>query len=453
MAKIIDPDNLIRNTNIFFITASNASGSKTITLATASALTLDGVTIQAVYSKCKELWDTTEDLIKYPFPLIAITEKKFDLTNGWDWGNTLTKNLLRDGGWALKDANNNSLEEYMGLITLGTLFPSDQVYYQQTASAASVDVVYTGSVNSAVKIYGAAAWGNFDYRNYFKVFVREYQETYGQADLTSVGETSLTYQVYSFPLSDASDVKITHNDVTVSGSAPYTSISASFYTASFSRSIGGVYYWFDTLIQGAGATKEQIYEKVQYLLRQNTNINSVSGTFLADGTISKTADGMLNFVGDTLYTAQGVYIDNISNTDINFYVFRDTGSNQRTFPYVAAGTINFSDTLKNDPSSSYKMFFTSTPSSSYGSASALIVNDKDGNPITGSASGSSFVTFTFDYDFNSQGSRTSGSDAPVTIVAIGLSTAQYISTVGTIARSNANVFTLVSALERNYNNP
>ncbi len=44
-------------------------------------------------------------------------------------------------------------------------------------------------------------------------------------------------------------------------------------------------------------------------------------------------------------------------------------------------------------------------------------------------------------------------DAPVTIIAIGLFTAQFVITTGTLARSKSNEFTLVSALERNYANP
>jgi hypothetical protein len=54
----------------------------------------------------------------------------------------------------------------------------------------------------------------------------------------------------------------------------------------------------------ADAWMEKIYEKVQYMLRQNTNIDtgaSVNG---------KTASTLLYFVGSTLTTQPGVYIDN-----------------------------------------------------------------------------------------------------------------------------------------------
>lgn len=464
MAKIVDPDSLNRNTEIVFFTGSNASGSKEIALFIAGNLTYDGVTGQCVYSKCKELWKSQSDLIKFPFPIISITEKKFDVVNRWNWatgsGISSSRNLIRDAGWAFKDTANNSLEEYMGFVTLGTLGASDQVYYQQSGSLVETNNVYTGSVNNAVQIFATgsvgAYYGNFDYRNYFKAFVRTYQKTYDQVELSDIGETSVTYQVYAFPLQNSSDPKITHADETVRTGSSYSGITVYYYTASVSRTIGAGTYQFDTIINGNSATKEQIYEKIQFYLRSASNINAGSGSADALGAIrGKTANELLNFVGDTLQTANGVYVDSISALDINFYQFQDTGSNYRSFPYVAAGAITFNDNLQNDVNGIYKIFFTTLPaaSGSYGSASALLVNDNNGLPITGSTYGTASRTFTFDYDGNTQGGRTAAADAGITIVALGLSTAQYVSTAGTIARSNANAYSLVAALERNYSNP
>jgi len=56
-------------------------------------------------------------------------------------------------------------------------------------------------------------------------------------------------------------------------------------------------------------------------------------------------------------------------------------------------------------------------------------------------------------DGNDQGGRTAGTDADVTIVAIGLDSAQYVLTSGTITRATGQSFSLVAALERNYANP
>jgi hypothetical protein len=456
MSKITDPDLLSKNAEITFI-----SGSQRILLTKTVNLSDDGVTMQAVYSKCKELWRTDDSLIKYPFPLISITEKKFDFVNGWDFtGSAVSPNssrqLIRDAGWSVQNAANTSTEEWMGFVSLGTVQASDQIYIQQSASGAPTNVVYTGSVNEPVRIYSSASlngYPNIDYRNYFKAFVRTQGYTYDQSQLSAIGESSVTYQVYSFPLGDAQDTNIAATDAEITSSSPYTSMSIFYWTSSQARTIGAGTWQFNTIINGNGGTKEEIYEFVQYKLRQNSNINSGSGkpSYLGDVT-GKTADSLLQFVGSTLKTSTGVYIDNFASIDTNNLEFYDTGSNKRTFPFVAAGIISFNSNLQSDPSASYKMFFTSTPSSSFGSASAVIVNDNAGLPITGSVGGAASVSFTFDYDGNVQGSRTAQTDAAVTLVALGLNTGQYVSTVGTITRTNANAFSLVASLERNYRN-
>lgn len=451
--KIIDPDFLIKDQEITFL-----SGSRRIALNPVVNLGLrEGVTMQAVYSKCKELWRTDDSLVKYPFPLISITEKKFDFVNDWDFTASIgstninsSRNLIRDAGWSVQNSSNISTEEWMGFVSLGTVNDSDQVYIQQSASASPTNTVYTGSINEPVKIYQS---GSFDYRNYFKAFVRTQGYTYDASQLSAIGETSVTYQVYSFPLGNSLDTKIAASDATITSSAPYTSMSIYYYTGSVYRTIGAGSYPFNIIVDGNGGRYNEIYEFCQYKLRQNSNINSGSGQSGYLGDVNgKTADSLMSFVGNTLKTADGVFIDNFSSIDTNDIEFYDTGSNKHTFPYVAAGTITFNTNLQVDSSASYKMFFTSTPSGSYGSSSAIIVNNNSGLPITGSVGGASSVSFTFDYDGNSQGGRTPATDADVTLVAIGLQTGQYVSTVGTIARSNANAFSLVSALERNYRN-
>lgn len=71
----------------------------------------------------------------------------------------------------------------------------------------------------------------------------------------------------------------------------------------------------------------------------------------------------------------------------------------------------------------------------------------------GSVGGNASIQFDFDYDNNTQGGRTSGTDAGITVVAIGLQTGQYVSATGTIGESTQNSVSLVAPLERNYDNP
>ena len=464
MAKIIDPDGLVRAS-----TALNAgvdgniwidTVTQSIELAPFGDLSTDCVSMQALYSYLKEEWKNDAELIKFPFPMVAITPEQFEFVDGWVPVDMVTQNLFRDGGYRIVNLNGTPAEEYAGIITLGTLGELDQAYYQQVLNGESANIVLTGVVNQCVKVYGDGGGHGIDNatpmdtRSYFKIFVREYQKLYAQSELADIGVVSFTYQAYRFPLSNASDLKITAADGDISTLAPYTNMSITYHATPVSRTIGIGSYNFNVIIDAgiAGeATAEQIYEFVQYQLRQNVDIDD------GDGVVTgKTANSLLRFVGDTLVTSMGVYIDDFSSVDINRIEFYDNTGTMRTFPFVAAGVINFNDNLSNDAGAVYRMFFTDVGGNNFGDSDAIIVQnaldvDIAGNVPAG-ATGSS-VSFTFDYDGNVQGGRTAGTDAPITVVAIGLNRAQYVKATGTIGRSNANSVTLTAALERNYSNP
>lgn len=443
MAIIIDPDFLNDGTEIVINTTA-----KTIRLVATGNLSSDGVTLKCVYSKCKELWKTSATYVKFPFPFTPITDEQFEIVSGWDFYDNTTRYLIRTGGWALKSDAGVSYEEWAGIVSLGSIGSSDQPYFQQALGGSSTNFQLTGAINQAVKIYGDATHGNFDYRSYFKVFAREYQKAYASASLTDIGVTTMTYQVYRFPLANSVDLKVTHDDTTVSGYG----VSITWYAAAQAIDIGGTNRYFHVIINGNNRTAEEIYEGVQRLLRQATDIDSGSGT-----KIGKVTNELVQFVGDTLKTKSdstgGTAITNYQTADINRLVFVDDTGTERTFPYTAVLTLQFGDNLKNDANAVYRVFFTSVPDGAYGTANAVTVDDDTGTDMAGSVGGLSSKGHTFAYDTNVQGSRTAGTDAAVTVVAIGLSTGQYVKATGTIQRSAANTVSLVAALERNYANP
>lgn len=213
------------------------------------------------------------------------------------------------------------------------------------------------------------------------------------------------------------------------------------------------------------ATAEQIYTAVQYLLRQNSDVDSTDQVVTG-----KTADQIMYFVGETLICGRaqsgvqptnpngggsGVFIQGFSSSDTNRLTFYDNANTARTFPFVATLTLNFGDNLKNDASAKFWVYFSTLPGSSndFGESGAVLVDDNSGADMTGDVGGDSSVTLDFNYDGNVQGGRTAGTDAAVTVIGIGLETGQYVKTTATIARSVSNTASLVAALERNYANP
>lgn len=452
MALITDPDLLGLGTSIIVSTAN-----KTVQLAVAGNLTTDGVTLQCVYSRLKEDWKAQADYIKFPFPMLGITEEKFELIDGWNFADLTTRELVRTGGWAFNPAGVVQ-DQYAGVITLGDIGTSDQVYFQQVTGGSAANIALTGKVNQAVKIYGN--FGTVDNRNYFKPFVREYQKTYGMSQLSDIGVTEMTYSVYRFPLADAADLKVIATDAVVDGTAlPWSGMSIAWSTATQSRIIGAGTYGFHVIINGNSGNAEQIYTYVQRQLRKNSDIDAGAGT-----TIGKVANPLLRFVGDSLYTqlytaGSGSYIDNFLTADTNRLYFTDDTATVRQFPYVAALTIQCGDNLVTDAQAKYWLYFTNDDAGDnsardYGSTAAILVKDKDNVDITGPISGTASIQRSYDYDYNVQrGTASAAVDAPLTIVAIGLGTAQFVKATGVMARSVTNVVTLVAPLERNYKNP
>lgn len=449
MAIINDPDSIALTTDIVIDTTT-----KTIEILTTGAISNEGstggITGQALYSWLKEQWKTSATFIKFPFPMEAITPEQFEFISGWALKNAASRKLVRNAGWSEKNAAGAVLRKYMGVVSLGSIGSTDQPYFRWNGNART-NLSYTGPANEAVQIFGDADNGNFDYTDgsdSFTIYVREQGKTYAISTSAAIGAATLTYQVYRFPLSNALDLKVTADDATIASTAPYTDLSVEYFTTDQLRNIDGTSAPFRIIITDASgaATTQQIYEKMQYLLRQNADIDSGAGTVTG-----ATADALVSFLGDTLVGATSVAIDGLNTNFLNSVSLFDKNGVNRIYPFVAAGTINFG-TYAGTGDFEYAMFFTTNPTGNFGSATAVTVNDKDGVPITGTYTGSP-IGFSFAYDTNTQGGRTAGTNAPVTVVGIGLTGGQYTSVDYTITRTAGQSILLAPAQERNYTNP
>ena len=206
------------------------------------------------------------------------------------------------------------------------------------------------------------------------------------------------------------------------------------------------------------ATLQQIYTKLQYQLRSAANINAVAGGVSVTG---KTAGLLANFVGSTLVTGfyaptnpagggSGVLIQGLAAGDVNSVDLYDNSAAKRNYPYLSAGSISFNSVLVGG-GSSYRLWFTSPPGAGndYGEAGAVTVNDASGNPITGTISSGS-ISFTYDYDGNTQAGYAGGTDRPVTLIGICPGTGKLAAATGTLTRSKNIALSLVAEQDRVY---
>ncbi|MEI7816699.1 MAG: hypothetical protein WCI45_05840 [Desulfuromonadales bacterium] len=205
------------------------------------------------------------------------------------------------------------------------------------------------------------------------------------------------------------------------------------------------------------ATLQQIYTKIQYQLRQSSNINGLAS---AGSVTGKTGSLLLNFVGSALKAGfyaptnpngggTGVTVMGYSAADVNSFTSYDNPAAARDYPYSSAGSLNSNSNLTTGGTGYYRMYFTTNPAGNYGSATAVTVNDASGSPIAGVISGAT-INFTFDYTGNVQGGRTGGTDAAVTIVAGNASKAKPVVATGLLTASKAISISLVAETDRAY---
>lgn len=458
MAKLTSRSQLVVGTNLTidevaktFDFIASVDGSTTNGL-----IAKDGVSFPALYSKFVDLW-TTVAYQDSPFPMYAIDRASGQYQfgtdgasfNGWKPGSDETRQMLRDGGWTEYTALGVVAREYTGIVGLGTVSAGSQLYYQKTSGGSPINFTFADQANEGIQVIGNAVVDptttTFDSRAYFKGFVREYGKKYRDSVLADTGKTATGAFIVNLLLSNEDDLKIQANDAAMSG-APYAGITVSYFTADQNRLIGGTNYPFRVIIDGNGATLEQIYTKIQYLLRQTSDINT-AGT--AGVVIGKTAASLVAFLGDTLETETGVYIDNVAPADSNRVVFRDQNGVQRSNPYIASGSLTFNSFLIG-AGSSFRMMFAAPAGAGndYGEAGAITVLDYSGNPIAGAIT-SGVYNFSFDYDSEAIGG-TPGADKPVVVMAIRPGYGKFVVATGTLTRSKNISISLTAEQDRAY---
>lgn len=376
MPKLTDPDSLTLAVNTSPTTqeVSIDTGGKTIELRVAGNLDdtapgkTSGVTGRCLYSFLKEEWLVNSTLRRFRFPIQMIFEGSFIVTNGWTFFNQQSRDLIRDAGFNEVAASNI----YACMISLGDMDDpgADLAYYIQTQSftASTNDYDKTGELNENVAITG--------FTSYFKTFLREQGKTYAEyALLQELGINSITFQAYSFPLTNGPDLKITASDNTIDTTSPYNGMEINyikgigfttwanstvypansvvqssggrwFFTSAGGTSsgndsnltggsdsgvtwvtyfgeeqIGTLYYAFNREVDANGGTDIQAHEFMSRQLRQTGDINDNTGIPSgqdAYGTVNGQVARLLSsYVGDTLLLAPGVVLRNFNSNSTN----------------------------------------------------------------------------------------------------------------------------------------
>lgn len=320
-------------------------------------------------------------------------------------------------------------------VTIDSIYQAMSITWYPKLTASASDLTYVNGTSDTSSITSAADF------NFTTLGYKTGQRIY--LDATTVGNDG----VYTIATVSAGVLTLVGDNVFATAET-----DTGTPTINQSRQIGqsGDDYDFTIIIDGNGGTTQEIYEFVQYNLRQSGDIDTGP-----DSEIGQVTEALLEFVGSTLYTKKitdgGVYIDDFNTSYTNDIIMTDDLGVEHSFPFVAAGTISFNSFLQTDgANASYWVFFADAGGNLFNTSNAIIVQDNAGpTNISGTVSGSS-ISFDFNYQYNTQGGRTPNTPAPIVLIAIGLSNAQHVKATGTIIRSTVNAFTLTAAQERNY---
>lgn len=453
MPMITDPDDLIVGTNITF----NTSAKTFDFIASADGLTTngliakDGVDANAIWSKFVDLW-ATATYKPFPFPMNKIDNRSGQYVfgrdpggtyNGWKPGSDATRQMIRNGGWNEYSAAGVLNRIYFCAVLQGSVSVGSQCYYQKEAGGAALNYTYTDLPNEARQVFGDASNGNFDHRTFFKSFNRTYGYTFDDVSLTDISETASGPYKLPFGINTSADLNLTTDDTGVL-SAPYTGCTIAYNSSTSNTAIGAGSYPFKKYITHSGMSRFEIYTKMQYLLRQDSSINT-GGT--GGNVIGKTADLICWFVGPTLYSKA---FFTPTAADLNDVVFIDDNGVERIFPYASAGTQTFNAPLTAGGTGYYTMYYATTPGGDdFGEGTAVIVKDKDGVNISGTISSGS-IPFTFDYSNNVQGGYAGGTDRDVVLTWGNPGYAKPGISLGTITQSKGISIAAVAEADPSY---
>jgi hypothetical protein len=442
MAKITDPDSLTYSVNSATNMLRIDTTAKTIQLVAGGALVAaDGVTGQCLFSKLKEVIKASSVLISVPLPIREmIHDESMELINGWTFADSTTIKMVRDCGVAYVNTSGAITAMFACIVTLGGIISGAPYFVQSSSTTATagsfthVNLSTTFGVNELVQIYldtNGDGTPDYDYRSYFKVFLREQGKTYDESSNADIGYTSLTYKKYNFPITHAVDAGVTADDTAVDA---YTGLSIQWYAAAQSASLGSNGpYDFHVLITGNNKTHNEIYSWVQRQLRKTSDIDA-DGTNAKNGNVTPALVRMDGTTLKTIYqTAGGVHITTPNAGSLNNISEQDDTQAYRTYPLSVTVECEFDSYLTGDADSYFWVFATAD----YGTPGATPLLDSSSAQMKGAATSNTSFAYTY------------STDVPLTGVALGKAEAKIATVTTTLTTTGAKlVFT--PGLERWY---
>jgi len=197
-------------------------------------------------------------------------------------------------------------------------------------------------------------------------------KTFGQSNLAGAGKAELGNFVFSFPLANSTDSKITETDANIDALALYTGMSLTLYASGQARGglVGGPYN-FGMIIDGNNGTNIEVFSWLQRQLRKNSDIDAGAGVnfgralelmarFNGDTAEFGSPDGGVNFPLNPEGGGSGIFVDNLNAGSDNATQFWNNSGALVKKPESIAVTLDGNDTITGDTASEYDLYYDRT---------------------------------------------------------------------------------------------
>lgn len=290
------------------------------------------VTVNALYSALMDLADDA-GFMDDTVPMSAQTPTEYTLINGWAFAADADVQWLYGGSVVVQKATTDR-DVWANFYTLGTIESDGVIYWLQNGSSVAAHSGYTsGHIDQLIKVISAGA--DVASRK-VKAYIRN--NSSGNADLYDHFEAQATATGGRNPIPLASSPDT--NDT--GGASSYTDVTVTFGATSQDIGDGGGSQPYDVIVDGAGRSTAQVYERLKYITRrgETATLNGTQGQFYTRASASYAEVKPAPFgtyAGGKIFGARGVWITNVS--DPNNRVLTDGNNVVRTPPTTISITV------------------------------------------------------------------------------------------------------------------
>jgi hypothetical protein len=237
---------------------------------------IDGVQGIILASKMVDLWDAS-DLDKYDpaFTSIEPRAKSIAAINGWEPYDASTTNANRDTAMEIRPTKTAAATKIYALLrsTSNAHTGTDQITYWYGGDAemtAPNNFVMTGYANQNVLIYDYNGGSPIDKRGTW------YTRLAVEGKTIVMEQHSLNYaEIYPISAANAIDPKLVVADATIAAGGIFANIDFNLDADSvYVGDVNGSNYNFYGFIDGDTQANEAVHQKMNYLWRQPTDVNS-----------------------------------------------------------------------------------------------------------------------------------------------------------------------------------